>query len=166
MSRTHDLENFATKVDRVVNKTRRRSSLLTTPTTVDASWLFTIRRSTVTLQLNHTSMCCGFVLLTCCSSSAQDFNRHGASRGPSALAQLTVESMADGVRVLCSVVSVPRCVFVCRTSFHAPETSTSRRITTCTLIIHHSFTASKLKPSFSAANPSHNVAFIFLLLQD
>ena len=39
------------KVDRVVNRTRRRSSLLTTPiyATVDESWLFTTSRSTVTL---------------------------------------------------------------------------------------------------------------------
>jgi len=37
------------QVDHVVNKNRRRSSLLTIPTTVDASWLFTTRRLTVTL---------------------------------------------------------------------------------------------------------------------
>ena len=45
------------QVDIVVsNKTRRWWSLLTTPTTADASWLFTTRRSTVT------SICCGFVV--------------------------------------------------------------------------------------------------------
>ena len=33
------------QVDRVVNKIRRRSSLLTTSTTVDASWPFATRRS-------------------------------------------------------------------------------------------------------------------------
>ena len=40
------------QVDRVVNNTRQRPSLLTTPTTVDASWLFTARRSTVTRYLS------------------------------------------------------------------------------------------------------------------
>ena len=40
-SQTLDLENFAMAVDSVVDKTRRRSTLLTAYTTVDASWLDT-----------------------------------------------------------------------------------------------------------------------------
>jgi len=40
LSQTPDFRKLSRQVDRVVNKTRRRSSLLTTPTTVDAAWLF------------------------------------------------------------------------------------------------------------------------------
>jgi len=59
-----------------------------TRTTVDESWLFTTSRSTVTLQLRYCDLlriCC-----TACFYSRQDFDRHGASRGPSAVAELLV----------------------------------------------------------------------------
>jgi len=58
-------KNFATASrSRVVNKTHRRSNLLTTLATVDARRRvrFTTRPSTVTLQLHYFDVCCGFVV--------------------------------------------------------------------------------------------------------
>ena len=52
--RNSGLEKISPRqVGRVVNRTRRRSSLLTTPTTIDASSLFTAHPSAVTILLRN-----------------------------------------------------------------------------------------------------------------
>jgi len=90
-SQTLNLENFATNSRSCCQQNSRRSSLLTTLTTVDASWLFTTRPSTVDYCCNSiTSICCGFDVQLLSTTTVDKITTDilSESRGPSVVAQL------------------------------------------------------------------------------
>jgi len=97
LSRTLDLEISPRQVDRVASQTHRRSRLLTTLATVDASRLdahtfiyyTSVDRNALTPLLRFIVDLLYNLFQDLCSSQ-HDFDRHSASRGPSAIAELLV----------------------------------------------------------------------------
>ena len=98
LPQTLDLENFANQIDRVVNKTRRRSSLLTTPRLYDSRRVVAVYDTSV--NRNPLTPLLQFVvdLLYNLWNSWQDFDWHGASRGPSAVAERRQGFNTDTIR--------------------------------------------------------------------
>ena len=79
------------QVNRVVNKNRSRSSLLTTlRKTVDASWLFSVYCTSVNRNPLTPLLQSVVDLLYNLGIGGRNFDWHSASRGPSATAELLV----------------------------------------------------------------------------
>ena len=81
LSQTSDLENFATASCSPCQQNSSSTVELVddTCTTVDESWLFTTRQSTVTLQLHHCDLL--WICRTTCFCSRQDFDWHSVLCG-------------------------------------------------------------------------------------
>ena len=100
LSETPDLQKFrSASRSRCQQNSSSSSSTVElvddTCTTVDESWLFTTSRSTVTLQLHYCNLL--WICCTNCFDNWQNFDWHGASRGPSAVAELLVYNYGGNV---------------------------------------------------------------------